>query len=175
MSAFDGPFDLLDLWLGAAVDSLALTDAGAPTLQRITPGPPAFDCCPFVSVHGGFLNEAPTGTGEGGPLAPAHRVTLAAQLVYTVVITVVRCVPVPDDDMTPPNAEAEALAARTVNQDMWALWNGLSAALRAGILSERCAGAWREGATAITSTGGCGGWVLTYRVPIDGLHLTVAS
>lgn len=173
MASLDDPFDLLDLWLGAAADALALTEAGAPDLQRITPGPPAFDCCPFVSVHGGFLLEA--AAGEGGPLAPAHRVNRAAQLLYTVVVTAVRCVPVPDEDGQPPNAESEALAARTVNQDLWALWNGLSAALRVGILSDRCAGAYRDGAVAITSTGGCGGWVLTFRVPIPGLPLTIAS
>lgn len=171
MAGLDDPFDLLDLWLGAAADALALTDAGAPALQFVSPGPPAFDCCPFVSTHGFTLAEAPTST-PGGPLAASARVQNVAVLLYSVVVTAIRCVPVPDSNGNPPSAEAQALAARAINQDIWALWNRLSADLRSGYLADRCPGAFRDGALAVNNSGGCGGWTLTFRVPLPGLDLS---
>lgn len=175
MADLNDPFDLLDLWLGAAVDALALTDSGAPGRQFVSPGPPTFDCCPFVSTHGFILAEGPT-LAPGGGLATTRRVNTAAVLLYTVVVTAIRCVPmIGDDASTLPTAAELSTSAREVNQDLWALWNRLSADLRSGYLSERCPGAYRDGAQALTPAGGCGGWAVTFRVPLPGIDLTPST
>lgn len=173
MGGINDTYELCSDFLAAAELALSLTDAGTPERAYVSPGAPAFDCCPQLTVHGFQLSEDAT-TPQGGPLGYAKRVVTTGALLYAVVVTVIRCIPtIGGDAQNPvlPDPNALEAAGQAVNQDVWALWNHLSKEIRDGRLSERCKGAYRDGATAIAPQGGCAGWALQWRVPINGADL----
>jgi hypothetical protein len=174
VGGIDDTYDLCADFLDASIVALALTEAGAPERAFVSPGAPVFDCCPQLTVHGAQLAEEPT-SPEGGALGYAKRVSSVASLYYAIVVTIIRCVATLDGDGNLPSVEDLEEAGRTVNQDVWALWNHLSKEIRTGALSDKCKGAWRDNITAIPQQGGCGGWTLQWRIPINGADLTPSS
>lgn len=175
MAGLDDTFDLAAVWLSAAADALDLTPARCPDRAYVSPGPPAFDC-EQLTAFSFTLTEAATST-PGGPLAPAQRVHRGAVLLLEVQLSIVRCVPVIGEGGDAPPVADLAASALTLNRDVWALWNGLAAELRrdGSELAARCDGAFRVGAQALTASGGFGGWVVAYRVPIAGFDLAAGS
>ncbi len=61
----------------------------------------------------------------------------------------------------------EAASAQQ-DADGWVLWNELGRSIRKGELAESCKGAYRDQATKLTPQGGCIGWQLTFRMPVEG-------
>lgn len=161
----------------SALDTLiALGLEGTPERRYVSPGEPAADC-EQLTVHTIGIEEAPTEpTGPGG-LATGRRASYGRLNHPAFVMTLFRCVPVPDQGLTkvtpPPVADMEA-AARQLNADGWALWNHLYNLVRAQLLWSKCQGIFPGPARALPQQGGFGGWVLAYRVRLDGYEEVLA-
>ena len=174
-------FAMADEFLQAGVSALdtlvALGLDGAPDRAFISPGEPAADCCPQLTVHTLAVEEAPTEpTGPGG-LATGRRSSYGRINTPFFVMTLFRCVPVPDQGLTkitPPSAEDQEAVARQLNADGWALWNHLYNRVRAEHLWSKCQRLFPGPLRALPQQGGCGGWVLTYRVRLDGYEEVLA-
>lgn len=169
MAALADLNDLAEAFLQAATDALNLTPAGAPGRRLVSSGRPAFDCCGQLSVWvSGIAPVISQTRATVGALAAAKG---PQRPVATIVIQATRC------DATErkeggrpkgPSASAISAVAAETNADAWALWTHLDQAIREGDLAETCTGAFRDGMTVIDSQGGCVGWELTYRVPMNG-------
>jgi hypothetical protein len=166
----DGPGDLHALaleFLNACVAALeTIPDyeplGGAPLRYFVAPGPPAFDCCDQLAVHVAPISERTNTVG-----AQINQVAL------TVFIT--RCVPMPNDDGTPPDPGEQQAAAEQINADKWALWNYLHLAIEDGLLFDRCCGVNWGQLTPLTPSGGCGGSQLTLTVCFDGYEAVIST
>ena len=167
--------DLNDIslaFLAASIDALNKTPEGAPERAFVSPGEPAMDCCPQLSVHTQLLHEVDVRTRtSAGALGAAKQIIRGGAITVTLSIMVIRCVPGNEEKagriIAPPPEKLQAAAA-LIDSDGWALWLGLTYALKHGDLKDTCSGAERLGGTKLTPQGGCGGWVFQYRVPIEG-------
>lgn len=127
--------------------------AGAPDRQATSPGAPAADC-EQVTVHAAIVQEQNVQKDTR---------TNALQLV----VTVFRCVPGPQSNLSPPKVgKIEAAAAQT-NADAWALWNHIWNMIRAGCLLRRCRPVTMS-MRALEQKGQFGGWALTLTGQLDG-------
>ena len=164
--AFDAALELLN----ACQAALATTPGGAIDRAYVSPGLPAFDCCPQITVHAG-------GTGEGDtaplapPLSPGHRANVQGTVpMLQLTVTVIRCSPVWEENAKqPPSPAALQAAAEVTYNDVWAIWSLLRDAKRAETLF---APASREfffdPAFPVLTSGGCAGWQLPFRVALGG-------
>src|SRR4051812_1224440 len=90
-----GPNDLQALaaeWLAACTAALATTDEGAIDRSFVSPGVPAFDCCPQLTVHVGGPAEGATAP-LAPPLQPGHRTSIGVVPLVPLTATVIRCIP----------------------------------------------------------------------------------
>lgn len=135
----------------------------------MSPGLPAIDCCPWLSVHIGGQNIAPVGTQ--GPLGQGQRAAFVPQVTF--VMLVARCMPkatVKLGSLTVPTVAALELAAQEVYQDMWAITDAARKADKAGTLfGGACREIEHQGATPLDPSGGCGGWTIRWRATIEGI------
>jgi hypothetical protein len=145
---------------------------GSPERTFVSPGVPVFDwvepafdgagCCDQVAVHVDAITDAPTSPGglaAGQKNAKINHVTLIA--------TVTRCVPASLNGLPPDVADLEDASAQ-INADGWALWNHIFNLIRSGDFLESCTEAFFDGMRAIRPSGGCGGWLLSFRCQLDG-------
>lgn len=167
-----GPGDLFALaneYLEACHTGLQDTAAGPPARYFISPGPPAWDCCPQLSVHVGGPMLADTFPLQP-MLAPGHRVqTQGAVNLIALTATIIRCVPMVDDAGNLPQPAALDAASEIMCADLWAIWQFVKNGKRNGSLfqpNER--EMFFDPAAAMNQQGGCGGWQITIRVQLDG-------
>jgi hypothetical protein len=171
-----GPEDLHALaeeLLAACVESLdtiplfASDLAGAPARAFLSPGIPVWDCCEQLTVHVDGVGE--NATSPAG-LATGRRHVHGRINLPGLITTVTRCVPVVGGTQMDalPSIESMNAAARQINADGWALWNHIYNMLQQEVLLARCHEVYWEGLRAVAPSGGCGGWVLTLRVQLDG-------
>lgn len=157
--------DLADLLLATAGACLEDTTAGAPTLQYISPAAPAFDCCPALIVHVAALSEEST-----SPLSPiaatGHRDLYGRVTLVTLVITALRCAPMPQQDGSVLTADIEAVAVM-VQEDGWVLWNCIGCAIKNEVFLDLCKIVHFDRAVAINEQGGCVGWQMILRCEIN--------
>lgn len=171
-----GPSDLYDtcvLVLDAAVDaldtipSLAPGLLGAPERAFVSPGTPALDCCNQLTVNAAPIAEAPTAPLEMGA-GTRHQQSFRKNYVgFTITIT--RCGP--DGDIPYAASALEAVAEQT-NADAWALWNYLWNSERSGALFTICGGVFNDRLAPLTPSGGCYGWVFSFRAEVEGYEAT---
>ena len=164
-----GPEDLQDLaqeFLDACVEALDTIPSvapglgGAPARSYVSPGRPAFDCCPQLTVHTGPVTASPTSPGTTtGTSARSALVTVPA-----LIATIVRCIPTGEQ----PATEDMQAAAEQINADGWALWNHILNLIRAGDLFQVCGEVFWDGLRPVDPQGGCAGWTLNLRVLLDG-------
>lgn len=174
-----GPNDLYllaeELLTNAAA---ALQDAPAgPIDARATavwPGLPSYDCLPALYVHVGGASVGDTYPLQP-PLQPMQRIRYGDMVeLVQLTITVLRCVPVIEGTgqtlLLPLPADINA-AAQEVLGDLWAIWNYLKNAYRAGTLfaseSNRREFAF-DPAIPVRTSGGAGGWEIPVRVQLGG-------
>ena len=148
--------------LDESVSILATTDAGVPESYFITPARPAFDC-EFLAVQVARIAE--DSTSPNAPRETRKRKYFGNIIAVTFLIYVVRCAPVPMG-MKPPTDIAKTLSAETVNQDAWALWNGIRVAQ--DTIFDACEGVYFEGGVPIPEQGGYVGWLFQIRATIEG-------
>lgn len=165
-----GPSDLHDLaveWLNVCEDAVATTSGGAIERAFVAPGPPAWDCCPQLTVHVGGPSEGDTAP-LSPPLQPGHRTRqVAAVPLIALTATVIRCVP---SDELPPEVDLEA-AAQAMNEDVWAIWAHTRSRVADGSLFSSPSGSREvnfESALVQAPAGGCAGWSIPIRVAIGG-------
>jgi hypothetical protein len=171
--AGSGPADLhaqcLEI-LSASVDaldtipSLAPGLLGAPERAFVSAGTPALDCCNQLTVNAAPIAEAPTAPLEMGS-GTRHQQGLRKNYVGFQ-ITITRCGP-PTGDLPPSADELEAVAEQC-NADAWALWNYLWNEERSGALFTICGGVFNDRLAPLTPSGGCYGWVFSFRGEVEG-------
>jgi hypothetical protein len=143
---------------------------GAPVRSFVSPGSPAADCCPQLTVHVVGVEEAQT---HGGGLAEGRKAAFGGRINHVRLgMTLFRCVDM--ESQLPLQADLE-LAAEQVNADGWALWNHLYNMIRCEQLFEKCLGVFWEGLRSMTPEGGCCGWYLSVRVTLDGYEEPCSS
>lgn len=171
-----GPADLHALALEllaadiAALDTIPISAPGlegSPERAFVSPGRPAIDCCPQLTVHVESVNDAATSPGGLG----AGRRQAGKKNQVRLITTIVRCV---IDNRggqgiteMPLMADLEATAEQ-VNADAWALWNYLYCLWRSGDLLSLCSEMLFEGMRQMGEEGRCAGWTLTISASLDG-------
>lgn len=148
-----------------------LLGARSPDVAFVSPGPPVFDCCPMLAVHVPAIGEAST-VGLGA-LDSGHRYSQARVNLSMLVVSIVRCDQ--ENNGSLPNVPAKEATASEVLQDVWTLWNGLYRMFSDGVLFRGCGERFFDGARAIPPSGGCVGWLLTFRVSIPGYAPVVGT
>jgi hypothetical protein len=159
--------DLLDVSSTALLDTIG----GVPTIAFVSPGPPVFDCCPMLSVDVRGLAQENTSPLAPAPVARKRVVTTGQVNIVTLVVTIVRCYPLSEDNADlyqPPGLAALEDVARQCAQDAYALWHHIPLAIREGELFERCPGAYLDAGQVIPQQGGCVGWAFPVRAPVQG-------
>lgn len=165
-----GPGDLHALSLevldaaAAALDTIPIYEPhlnGAQARQFVSPNTPVWDCCDQLAVWPTPLTEADTSPGG---LNAGHRFHLGRinHVLFSIEIT--RCIPT---DLEPAPAALTA-SAEQLNADAWALWNYFFNYAESGGLITLCQEVFFEGITAVSPSGGCGGWTANIRVQLDG-------
>lgn len=170
--------DVTDLYekaaafLHASQQALAFTPSGPPDRAYVSPGQPAIDCEQLV-VWNESLSESQFLAGSGAE-SRAKAINRGGLAKATIRIQITRCVPLPKTSggrvTWPTPAELDASALQ-IDEDGWALWLGLNDALKHGDLHEACSGAERLGAEKMPLQGGFGGWLFSYRIPLEGGRL----
>jgi len=158
--------DIAQAFLSEALAALAWTDEGPPGLAYVSPGEEAMDCCGTLNVWTSSLEETAFATNPG-VLGPTKRNARGGLPQVLIVVRITRCAPKLPKSGIPVAADQEA-AARMIDQDVWALRNGLAQSLKHGALAEMCAGTELLGWTKLTPQGGCIGWQGSYRRPVEG-------
>lgn len=158
--------------LAACEEAIAAAPGGPIGRSFVAPGPPAWDCCPQLTVHAGGPAEGDTAPLDP-PLQPGHRHADAGAVnLVQMTATVIRCVPTVEAlGVFPPAAAMDAAAQQTLG-DVWAIWNHLRSRYRARTIFTRPDGERREvffdPAAALNPAGGCAGWEIPVRVQMDG-------
>lgn len=159
-------YDLAAELLAAANTALATTAEGAITRAFVSPGIPALDCCPQLTVHATQIGEA--GQLGQSPLGGGHHPQTQWVPLIGLMVTVVRCSPTTTDGGKVPTATALDDAAARVDADAWAIWNEFWARFRDGTLMVgTCKVKYIDPALPLTPQGGCAGWTIPVRVEQD--------
>lgn len=154
--------------LAVAETALATTDAGVPGLSYISVDPPAFDCCPALIVTVGRVAEAST-----SPFTPVEesmvRPKIVGMILVTYTITVLRCAANPGANGSLPSPAAMQTVAAETQQDVLALWSGVTNAFKNGDIFDSCLGFHRDPMNPVREQGGCVGWTWDLRAKINGI------
>jgi len=158
-------YDFAAQLLVACEEALATTAAGVPDRSYVTVDSPALDCPEQLTVHTSTLQI----DAQGPPMSTGQRIKMNYRILDTIVATVVRCTPQPTGGGVPPSEAALDALARTVNEDLWVIWNHVAARIRDNTLFEgACQFNDFNVARAQRESGESAGWVFTVRVAIDG-------
>lgn len=159
--------DLADLFLTTSEAALAATTAGVPATSYVSPAAPAFDCCPALIVYVSALSEEVT-----SPTAPAPvtgmRDRFGRIILATLIVNALRCAPRVQPDGSVLTTDIAAVAVE-VQEDGWALWNGITCAIKNGTFENLCSVVHINSAMAIAEQGGCVGWQFVVRAEIGGI------
>lgn len=171
-SFFEFAQELLDV----ADECTALTVGGQISLipkarVYVSPGDPAFDCCPMLAVSGSSLGEDYAVTTQvGAPSNRGHGAAYQRSNLVGFTIWVLRCTPVPDKNGNPPSVARLDASAQKVLQDAWCIWNGVMQAIRDDLLwGGRCTEIYFDQAVQITPQGGCAGFRIPLRAHLGGI------
>ncbi len=165
-------YDLAAELLAASAAILATTTAGAPTVQYVSAGPPAYDCCDQLTVDVGIIGYGPFNADVIAGDAYA-RLTEDVVTLVPLNVTHLRCAnarPSGGVKVTLPQVAKMTQDAQTVYEDGWVLWNGLRGAARSGSLftGTPCRIFALSGANVIAPDGGCLGYAVSLVVELDG-------
>ena len=167
MPGLDDAYDAAAEYLALCQQALATTPAGALGRAYVSPGVPVWDC-DQVTVHVGgpvIADTQPTSPA----MAPGLRITYVDVLnVVNLTATVLRCIPILDEEGAPPPAAELDAAARVVDADLWAIWNHLRHYKATGALFPPTQRELFIDAAASIAAGGVGGWQIPIRVTLYG-------
>lgn len=171
-----GLYDLCREFLEACAEACTIAPAGAIDRAYVSPGMPAFDCCPQLTVHAGGPQQADTAP-LAPPLQPGHREqTTQALILVQMTATVIRCSPTLELDGSPTMPDPallDASAAETLG-DVWTIWNHLATLKRTDALwGPKTREVFFDAAIPVMTSGGCAGWQIPVRVQLDGYRTSV--
>jgi hypothetical protein len=161
--------------LAHANNALATTAAGAIDRAFVSPALPAFDCCDQLTVDVRSIQTEMTAPITPIPVA-GHRLQGAQGVLYlaTLVVTDARCIPVAEQNALPSMAAMQE-AAQVLNEDVWAIWNGLINLHRSGqLFNGKCVALYIDPPTPVPARGGCAGWEIRVRPQIDGYEVAIS-
>lgn len=151
-------------------EALSLTDAGVPDRVYVSPSIPAIDC-EQLTLFIASISEAPT-----SPLSPAEETALRGKfgniILVGYVIDVVRCSANPQSLTVMPSPAALTRVAHTVEDDMFAIWNGIRHAHTNGEIFDGCLGVHFDGIVPLRDEGGFCGCEAKIRASIPGIPNT---
>lgn len=156
--------------LALCAAALAETDAGAPTVQFVSPGEPALDCPEMLAVFVTGLAPEQTQPTTPAPAAGHRHRPPGMVILASFAIVAARCIPVPNPPRTTivPADKLTSAAART-NQDVWAIWNRLYWAAHDGSLfGGSCKSFYFDTPAPLPIAGQTAGWTMRLRASIDG-------
>lgn len=156
--------NLADAVLVVVEDFYATNGWPLPGRRLITPGQPAWDC-EQVTVH------VETVVGHGGdPMIETVEARLAhpafAMRAAMIAVSIIRCVPVINDQGYPPHAADEQAAASDILRDAVRVWEAFRLAVRAGDLPG-CGAAGFVGWESVGPEGGFAGGTARFRVSLE--------
>lgn len=168
MGAVTDLYDLAVEYLEACQAALALTPGGSIERAYVSPGSPAWDCCPQLTVFVGSTGQA--ATSPVGGLSEGQRITKTGAInLIPLVATVLRCVPTAGEGPSWPSGPAQEAAARELLCDVWAIWNLLvRRKARNELFGGRCREMMMSPSVPVGPSGACGGWDITVLVQLDG-------
>lgn len=156
-----------DELLTVCENSLFLTDAGVPGRVYVSPSAPAFDC-EQLTVYISAVNEAPT-----SPFSPSEETALRGKfgnlILVSYVVTVIRCSANMGNLSTFPSEANLTRVAHTLQDDAFALWNGLRHAHANGEIFDGCLGLHFDGIVPTRDEGGYVGCEMRVRASIPGI------
>lgn len=161
--------DLTDLLLSVAYAAAGTTTAGTPAgyVAYVSPAAPAFDCCPGIMVHVASLSEEAT-SPLSPPPATGRRTSYGRIILAQLVVTALRCAPMPQQDGSVLSTDIEAVAVE-VQEDAWAIFNAISCAIKNGVFEDLCSIVHLDRSVSIGEQGGCVGWSHVIRAEIGGI------
>lgn len=161
-------YDAAAEYLAACVAALnSETTSGAPERRFVTNGPPAWDCCPQLTVHVG--GPAVADTAATRTLGPGHRIATTGFVnMVSMTATILRCAPIIEGN-TLPSPAALAAAAAEMDADLWAIWNWIATRKRdLSLFGPKERELLMDPASSLNQQGGCCGWQIPIRVQLDG-------
>lgn len=160
-------YDLAATLLSVSETALATTTAGTPGIAYLTPSAPAFDCCPALIVSCAALSEEVTAPTAPIP-ATGQRDRYGRINLATLVVWALRCAPKVQKDGSVKLTDQEAVTL-AVLEDAWALWNGITCAVKNGEFESLCNYMHIQQSISIPEQGGCVGWQFSLRAEIPGI------
>jgi hypothetical protein len=157
-------------FLIACEEAVALAPGGPIDRSFVSPGPPAWDCCPQLTVHAGGPVVSDTAPLRP-PLQIAHRIQGHVELnLVTLTATVIRCVPgLPENSLDAPDADALDASSETTLGDVWSIWNHIATRKRdLSLWGPKEREVVLDPAVALNAAGNCAGWQVQVRVQLDG-------
>ncbi len=168
----DDVFVIAEGFLAAALEGLAFTTEGPPDRAFVSYAEPSLDCCDQLTVYTQSITEVDLRTRtQFGALGAAKQINRGGAITVTLIVQITRCVTPPKQvggKITYPPPSVQQAEAQIIDEDGWATWLGITNSLKHGDLHGLCSGAVRLGAVKMQPSGGCAGWIMTYRYPIEG-------
>lgn len=163
-------YDLASDLLTTCISALNWTERA-----YVSNGPPPFECCPQLTVHYAPFNRdyaisAPT---PSPAISQAMRSKRGSMNAINLVITVLECVPTVKlsgkTTIVWPDVSDIDAATLKMTSDVWLLWNILQELWRSEqLFGGRCRPMDIGPAQPLVDQGGCGGWLISLRVQLDG-------
>jgi hypothetical protein len=167
----------------AALDEAAAKDEteclpGCPERTCVVPGTPAWDSCGEMDCPGAvggqltvhFVGIRPGERDRATLQMAARGCTPPPVTVAELVVTLLRCAPMPDDQGCPPTCEEMEMAARVLHADAVTVWQALTCCLPE-ISGSRRAPKWEllSGPQTVGPQGGCVGVEQRLRVTLPAV------
>jgi hypothetical protein len=167
VSTVDSTYLLSQSFLGVCETALGTTVGGVPDLSYVYPSEPPIDCCPALIVFMAALTEETT-SPISPPASTGHRASYGRLNLVTLTAWALRCSPRVNENGTIDVSEIERVA-QEVQQDGWAMWNGIYKAINDGSFLDICSDAHFDRAVPIKDQGNCVGWSMTIRAELGGI------
>lgn len=170
VSTVNSTYLLSQAFLTVCENSLATTVGGTPDLSYVYPSRPPVDCCPALIVWMGLLSEETT-SPISPPASTGHRASYGRINLVTLTAWALRCSPPVNNDGSVDLSEI-ARVAQEVQQDGWALFNGIYQAVNDGTFLDICTTVHFDRSAPLEERGGCVGWSMTIRAELNGIPNT---
>lgn len=172
LGTVDGIAQTAQALLDAAFEAVSDTVGGEPSVSYLSPGLPALDRgCDTLAVWSSLIADEQT-----QPLTPLPQLGQRRRIAWLNIVTynvqIARCIRVGRETQggySVPTVEQMTTDAEKVMQDGWALWNGISQAVRDDALfGGPCQDVKFPTMAAMTPQGAMAGWVLTVQAELAG-------
>ena len=167
VSTVNSTYELSLAYQQVCETALATTVGGVPDLSYIYPVEPVMDCCDALIVFMAALTEETT-SPISPPASTGHRASYGRLNLVTLTAWILRCAPPVNENGSIELTEIERVA-QEVQQDGWAMWNGIYKAINDSTFLDICTAVHFDRSAPIKEQGGCLGWSATIRAELGGI------